>query len=154
VGRETAHKLQGLREKVGGAGCATWWMSATLDDGRLATVDFRDALARVTTSNSRPRTVPPRGIATPARRARPCTKTQVTLAPKGEDACATALAANVCSAYEERGGLTLVIVNTRQPRSGCLCGRQRILGETRAKDECILLHSRFRPIERDPSWSG
>ena len=149
VGVETSAQLQGLREKIGGAGSATWWMSATLDAGRLATVDFKDAQAALGTVELSPQD---REISDVARRLNAVKRLHVAgvrlAAPKGDEAYAAALAGKACAAYAERGGLTLVIVNRVNRAQAVFEEVRKLLGADRAK-ECLLLHSRFRPKERD-----
>ncbi len=148
VGVETGAQLQGLREKIGGAESATWWMSATLDADRLATVDFRDALARVARVElaEEDRAIP--AVASRLNAAKALHSAGMKLAPKGDDAYAAALAEKVCTVYAERGGLSLVIVNRVSRAQDVFQNVKTLLGADRA-DECLLLHSRFRPKERD-----
>jgi CRISPR-associated endonuclease/helicase Cas3 len=149
VGVETGTQLQGLREKIGGAGCATWWMSATLDAGRLATVDFRDSLKMVKRVELEPED---RAIQTVAERLNAAKALHAAagmrLTPKDETGYAKALAEKVCAAYAEKPGLTLVIVNRVSRAQEVFKNVKALLGTNRA-DECLLLHSRFRPNERD-----
>jgi CRISPR-associated endonuclease/helicase Cas3 len=129
AGLATSAQLQAFRTK--GTNTHTWWMSATLQTSWLETPDTSGMLATlpepITTSA-------PTGISKP-----------LTLAPTtDEKGIAALIAANPLS------GLTLVILNTVK--------RARSVYEALTKNKAFttateihLVHSRFRPAERE-AW--
>ncbi len=147
VAVETSAQLQGLRKALGSHGPAgSLWMSATLADKQLDTVDH-------------PRPVPswPRHELTEADRAHGPVRQRVdarkriarlddaVLSKKTQKAHTAALAAAVLAAHRERGGLTLVVLN-RVLRAQELYGALRRAGV--GDDAVALVHSRFRRGDR------
>jgi CRISPR-associated endonuclease/helicase Cas3 len=138
-GLSTSAQLEGLRRAIGTAGPArTMWMSATLAEGRLRTVDMAaHPLGRTTLSDedkSDPRLKPRLTATKPIQRA----ETRLT---DDFQAYASGLAREVAARHVE-GTLTLVVVN-RVARA------QAIVRELRKqKVPARLIHSRFRPHER------
>jgi CRISPR-associated endonuclease/helicase Cas3 len=146
VGTSTAAQLQALRERLQVAGSTkTIWMSTTMAEGRLHTIDVRRPLTRQ----------PFVGIE-PALQARlyarkTLAKARTTIGTpeergksgdKGETGILAGLAEEVASAHE-LGTLTLVVMN-RVARAQALRG----LLEKRTGEPLALVHSRFRPADR------
>jgi CRISPR-associated endonuclease/helicase Cas3 len=143
VAVETSAQLQGLRQRLG-----TWrptrslWMSATLADAQLHTVDHTDALPKLTLSelDHNKKTVLARLNATK-------TLSQLgsfTLSHKVDDKQAKQLAQAILQQHVQ-GTRTLVIVN-RVALAQALY--QAILNAGRAHETTHLIHSRFRPCDR------
>jgi CRISPR-associated endonuclease/helicase Cas3 len=158
VGVETSAQLDGFRSHWNTSPigpCATWWMSATLDDSRLATVDHPKPtnkwptleLSTAEKSSGRP--------------------SQLITAPKSLGRAGLELSTTTKADYAEKlaviikehhrpGTLTLVVVNrvsrardiyTALTASGKK-GKQ-ILPPIYDPERVALIHSRFRPIDRD-----
>ncbi len=148
VGVTTSAQLQGFRQILGVFGTAqTLWMSATLGQDQLATVDHPRPLA-----GWQPHTLTDRDRTTQAAMRllaaeKPLGKSSVTLTPENAKkegaAYAAELAAEVAVAHRP-GTLSLVVVN-RVDRARQL---RHQLAEARLDAELFLIHSRFRPAER------
>lgn len=136
VGASTAAQLQAFREKLATAGSAkTVWMTATLNEGRLKTVDLQRDLTRLPFDAARD---PSLLVRTTAKKALRQAKANAR-DPK-------ALAAEVVE-HHVPGTLTLVIVN-RVARAQELF---RLLEKSKGHvDNVALIHSRFRPADRGP----
>ncbi len=151
VGVETSAQLDGFRSQPTwehAAACPTWWMSATLDRARLATVEHAeppDGWPAIELS------APERASGEVRRRyeaRKPIARAEVALSPGTKDGYAKALAA-VITTKHVRGTLTLVVVN-RVVRA------QKIYAALRDKKlkphidpaRVALIHSRFRPRDR------
>jgi CRISPR-associated endonuclease/helicase Cas3 len=152
-GLPTSLQLQGFRERLGTAiPCATMWMSATVDERQLSTVDFDRGLSRVGLDIA-DREGP---LRTRLEAIRTIGRLDVSTEPKRY---AHELAAAV--AAEHRGGTrTIVVLNTVERATAVYEALTRL----RPGAEVVLLHSRFRPAERaahlesalgrrTPSWS-
>lgn len=150
VGVETSAQLDGFRllnAWKNQARCFTWWMSATLENARLATVDHPTpdggwpgvTLSDKERANGRPK--------------------ELFEAPKTVDPCSITLSASTKTAYAKEmaklvserhatGTLTLVIVN-RVSRTQAIYDALTKGGKPLyAKDRVALIHSRFRPMDR------
>ena len=147
---ETSAQLDGFRSRpewfpVGA--CPTWWMSATLDPARLATVDHPEPTSGWT-----------RIVLSEAERSsgevqqryeakKPVKKAELALTAAGKKDYPKQLAALIVAKHKP-GTLTLVVVN-RVGRA------QEIYAALRDKKlkldpACIaLIHSRFRPVDRE-----
>lgn len=145
VGASTAAQLQAFRERFGVAGSAkTVWMTATLAEGRLRTVDAQ-----------RERTKQP-FIATEAplkRRLDAKKALRKATASTGKRGSLGPLAKEI-AAIHEPGTLTLVVVN-RVARAQELRG---LLAKDSSVEATALVHSRFRAADRrriqDAALSG
>lgn len=136
VGASTAAQLQAFREKLATAGSArTIWMTATLNEGRLKTVDLNRDLTRL----------PFDAASDPSLLVR-TTASKVLAAAKAPASEPKALAAEIVE-HHVAGTLTLVIVN-RVARAQELF---RLLEKSKGHVEKVaLIHSRFRPSDRGP----
>lgn len=136
-GLSTSAQLQGLREKLSGAGTQTMWMSATLDAKRLGTIDFRARpLVRfeLGEDDSKDETLASRLAAK---------KPFAPAASLFDDKDAKALAAEVAAAHR-LGTRTLVVVNrVRRAQTLATALRKRAPAV-----DVRLIHSRFRPHDR------
>lgn len=133
----TSRQLDGFRRSFGvAAPCSSTWMSATLDPGRLRTVDNRAVPASFTLNEadrqrglerrlSATRTVEERGAAEPK-----------------------ALAELAFTEHRDRPGtLTLVMVNTVKRAQETYAHLKKVSRSSEGL-ETALLHSRFRPADR------
>ncbi|WP_428265539.1 type I-G CRISPR-associated helicase/endonuclease Cas3g [Haliangium sp.] len=147
VAVETSAQLHGLRRALGTYGPAgSLWMSATLGQGQLDTVD-----------HARPASGWPRHALTEAdrqhERVRQRTEAKKRLArldaavldKKSQAGHAAAVAAEVLAAHQQRGGLTLVVVN-RVERAQEL--RRALLKAGLDATALALVHARFRRGDR------
>ena len=158
VGVETSAQLDGFRHMgtmpTFGV-CPTWWMSATLDDARLTTVDHPkpangwlvEKLSDAEQSSGRPHDL----ITAAKKLSRAALKdapTPLTLNSATKD-----YAGQLAKLVKERhktGTLTLVIVN-RVKRAleifeALTTGKQPLYD----REKVALIHSRFRPVDREP----
>jgi CRISPR-associated endonuclease/helicase Cas3 len=134
VGAVTAAQLQGLREKLGAAGpTRTLFMSATLDRTWLDTVDHRlEGRTTLSLNND--------DLASePVRRIVGANKTVLRVEAGDEESIARAVAK-----HHRSGMLTLTVVNTVERARSV----HRSLLKLNGTPELVLLHSRFRPGDR------
>jgi CRISPR-associated endonuclease/helicase Cas3 len=151
VGLETSAQLDGFRHngKMPTFGpCPTWWMSATLDEARLATVDHPHPEAgwpREGLSDAEQGAGRPHDLVTARKR--------VSSAPFGLDSITKGSYARrlgeLIKARHQPGTLTLVVLN-RVSRARevfeALTGGENPLY---ARERVGLIHSRFRPTDRE-----
>ncbi len=148
VGVRTSAQLEGLRRKIGTAlGCATWWASATLDSRLLITPDHPELppTLKLEADDRASPEVDARIKSVKRLAALPLTLTadsSKALGPYIE-----ALAATVVEKHQA-GTLTLVILN-RVDRAKDLYAALDKLAKKQTLPERVLVHSRFRPMERD-----
>jgi len=143
VSVETSAQLDGFRDPSGR--CCTWWMSATLDRGQLDTVDHREPPngwpSIVLGENDRE--------SSPVRKRLEARKTltaaPLALNPGIEKTYAKRLAEFI-SARHQKETLTLIVVN-RVARAQAVYSALRKRGL--AKEKLALIHSRFRPVDRE-----
>lgn len=138
-GLPTSLQLQGLRERWGTAvDCRSTWMSATLDPARLSTVDFSRELSVVELRDAdwKHRRLGKRLRAT---------RTVRELVLGGSDAARypRALAERVLAEHRPRTRM-LVVLNTVERATEVY----EALGKQELEAELVLLHSRFRPLDR------
>lgn len=135
VGASTAAQLQAFRERFGVVGSAkTVWMTATLDEDRLRTVDLRRPLSRLPFSSTEP------ALDRRLRAHKRLAKASGSVAKK---ATLGPLTKAIADAHES-GTLTLVIVN-RVARAQEL---RKLLASESKVEAVALVHSRFRPADR------
>lgn len=132
VGASTAAQLQAFREKIGTVGSAkTVWMTATLDEGRLNTVDATRARTRLPFDAANDASLLVRTQA----------KKKLEKVSSSE---MKALADEIAQRHVP-STLTLVVVN-RVARAQELFA----LLEKKGDESRALIHSRFRPSDRGP----
>lgn len=142
VGLTTSVQLQGLREKLGTtAPVRTLWMSATLEDSALATVDHAAPAATARVSLTAAEQELPL-VAQRVRARKLLARMPLPLDKKG-GAYASAVAKAVLERHQE-GTLTLVVMN-RVERARQVYEALAVLGRGAP---LALLHSRFRPGDR------
>ncbi len=147
VGVSTAAQLQAFRDQLGSAfPSRTLWMSATLPESKLRTVDFTRTLSQLTLG--------PDDRANPVLARRLAARKSLERAGSAFDSKnATALAAEVFAAHE-RGTLTLVVVN-RVARAQALAAALRTHAKrSGAPLDVRLVHGRFRPADRRAMEDG
>jgi len=133
VGASTAAQLQAFREQLGTVGSAkTVWMTATLDEGRLNTVDATRARTRLPFDAANDASLVVRTQA----------KKRLEKASSSE---MQALAGEIAQQHVP-GTLTLVVVN-RVARAQELFA---LLEKKNGDESRALIHSRFRPSDRGP----
>ncbi len=148
VGVRTSAQLEGLRAKIGTAiGCATWWASATLDSRLLATPDYPSlppalGLGAGDLSDAE---VSRRIHAVKRLSALPLTLTSDSA--KITDPFAEQLAAAVIERHKA-DSTTIVILN-RVDWAKDLHSALEKIAKKQPLPRRILVHSRFRPLERD-----
>lgn len=148
VGVRTAAQLEGLRRKLGTAlGCATWWASATLDSRLLLTPDHPTLPSAITLGKTDHASVAVADRIKSVKRLAPLSLTLASDAAKIVAPYIDVLAATVLKKHQA-GTLTLVILN-RVDRAKDLCAALDKLAKKQALPERVLVHSRFRPIERE-----
>jgi CRISPR-associated endonuclease/helicase Cas3 len=113
----------------------TWWMSATLQQSWLATVDFADAL-------DLPRTAIP-----PEAREGGLWDVRKSLAFR-RDAGAPEEIAKLALEAHERGSLSLVMVNTVDRATKVFAAIEKLRKKEKSSVDLKLVHSRFRGAER------
>jgi CRISPR-associated endonuclease/helicase Cas3 len=144
VGVETSAQLDGFRhlaQWLQHGACPTWWMSATLEDARLATVDHplpQGGWPRLELGDDDKTKVQHRLEAM-----KTLHQTPLTLSKTTKDRYAASLAQMVLEKHVA-GGLTLVIVN-RVDRAQAVFTALQKAGR---KEGLALVHSRFRGPDR------
>jgi CRISPR-associated endonuclease/helicase Cas3 len=153
VGVETSAQLDGFRKDVRRgndepsltipANCFTWWMSATLDESRLATVDNSKPAGGWPTVKLENHDLENDNVRKRREAKKKLAASDVILSSSTKKAYARDLAKFV-NGHHQRGQLTLVIVN-QVPRSQELF---EALGKLKLSARLALVHSRFRPEDR------
>ncbi len=161
-GLATAAQVEGLRSKLGAAGCKSLWMSATLRRDWLHTVDFAERADGLRELSPSERELDEGELSKRWRAAKSLQQAGVTAKDKP-----AAIAKRVLDGHRA-GSLTLVVVNTVD-RAVTLFGELgKQFGSSRKRDgksqkgsrpcprtdaevraEVVLLHSRFRPADRE-----
>jgi CRISPR-associated endonuclease/helicase Cas3 len=153
VGVETSAQLDGFRHsgKVPVVGpCPTWWMSATLDDSRLATVDHKQTLSTIALSDAERSSGRPKELIAAPKKLSPA---PVALTPETKIDYARQLAALV-KEHHQSGTLTLVIVNrvarAREVYEALTsAGKKGKQAPLYPPERVALIHSRFRRKDRE-----
>ena len=158
VGVETSAQLDSFRHdgKMPTIGtCPTWWMSATLDDSRLATVDHprpadgwpSEKLSEAEQSSGRPH-----DLITSNKH---LSAAPLILSSSTKDDYAKQLADLIVKRHHQ-GSLTLVVVNrvqrAREVFEALTTGAKKAKHTPPtlyAPERVALIHSRFRPVDRD-----
>jgi CRISPR-associated endonuclease/helicase Cas3 len=149
VGVRTSAQLEGLRKNIGTAlGCATWWASATLDSRLLVTPDHRTLPATLAlgANDFKNEEVDRRIKAVKRLAAFPLTLTSDSA--KIVDPYIAGLAALVVTRHQ--AGTTTIVILNRVDRAKDLYAALDKLAKKQTLPVRLLVHSRFRPLERDP----
>ena len=157
VGVETSAQLDGFRrdgKMLTVGACPTWWMSATPDDARLATVDHpkpADGWPTLSLSDAEKSGGRPKELITAPKKLSPAPLV-LNAATKGN------YAKELATLIKERhqpGTLTLVVVNrvsrAREIYAALTMGKKgkQTLPPAYDPERVALIHSRFRPVDRD-----
>jgi len=148
VGIETSAQLQGFRQKLGTHRAAhSLWMSATLGEQQLDTVDHRKPEAGWRVHSLRSQDLCEKLVQTRVGASKPIAASPLKL-DKDNDGqpYAKALADHVIKEHAQRGGLTLVILN-RVSRAQQVYQALRS-SDGRTDENTALVHSRFRASDR------
>ena len=150
VGVETSAQLDGFRAREEWrthGSCPTWWMSATLEQTRLATVDHpapTDGWPCVALSESERVSGRAHNLIEAKKEVSPCS---VTLTPANKASYAKDLATLINERHQQ-DTLTLVVVNrvnrAREIYEALTSGKKPL----RDPKQVALIHSRFRPMDR------
>ncbi|HMO64210.1 MAG TPA: CRISPR-associated endonuclease Cas3'' [Verrucomicrobiota bacterium] len=160
VGVETSAQLDGFRHdgKMTPIGaCPTWWMSATLDESRLATVDHKQPLDTVELSEAEKAGGRPRELFTAPKKLSPA---PLALNATTKDGHAKQFAALIAKRHlallenpHPSGTLTLVVMN-RVSRAReiyealATAGKRGKQAPLYPAERVALIHSRFRRADR------
>jgi CRISPR-associated endonuclease/helicase Cas3 len=140
--RATSAQLDGLRAKLGTAiACETIWVSATVDQTALLTVD-RPELGSVMSLPEEDR----KGHLAHRLQA-PKTLERIDLTKSVTSKIARSIA-ELAVERHVTGTRTLVVLNTVRVAQDCFRQLRRVAGQDSSPD-VVLLHSRFRPPERE-----
>lgn len=150
VGLETSSQMDGFRhfsQWFGIGGSPTWWMSATLNEERVATVDHPKPAEgwEKTVLSDAERAAD--GVRERFEARKPVLQADLVLSPATKESHARELAALIAEKHSP-GTLTLVVVN-RVPRARKLYEillRDKKFGMDPSR--LALIHSRFRPVDR------
>ncbi len=148
VGVRTSSQLEGLRRKICTAGpVATWWASATLDTRLLDTPDHREEVGTNSLeANDRRNTDVAERIDAVKRLA--WLPSELTFdSAKAVGAYIKKLAGAIVERHEP-GTLTIVILN-RVDRAKHLFVELQTIANKQRLPRLVLVHSRFRPMERE-----
>lgn len=151
VGVETSAQLDGFRNDGRWPTlrtCPTWWMSATLDDSRLSTVDHPKPVGgwpAVVLSEEKASGRPKALLTAP----RKLERASLQLTPATKKDYAKELA-KVVKEKHTRGTLTLVVLNrvqrAREVYDALTAGKRPLYD---LPENVALIHSRFRPVDRE-----
>ncbi len=157
VGVETSAQLDGFRH--GGkmptfGACPTWWMSATLDETRFATVDHPKPAPQLELSAGERAVGRPKELFEAKKVVTPC---PITLSPATKDDYTKRLATLIHERHQAllqkphpSGTLTLVVLNrvsrSREVYDALVGGKKPLLDPSQVK--VALIHSRFRQPDR------
>jgi CRISPR-associated endonuclease/helicase Cas3 len=149
VGVRTSAQLEGLRQKIGTAiGCATWWASATLDSRLLITPDHRELPTALALEKADFKNDDVTRRIQAIKRLAPLPLSLVSDASKNVDPYIAELAAAVIARHQ--ANTTTIVILNRVDRAKDLFAALDKLAKKNGLPERILVHSRFRPIEREP----
>jgi len=157
VGVETSAQLEGFRHDgkmpIFGA-CPTWWMSATLDEARFATVDHPKPAPQLELSAGERAAGRPKELFEAKKVVAPC---PVTLSAAAKDDYTKRLATLIHERHQAlvqkphpSGTLTLVVLNrvsrAREVYDALVGGKKPLCDPSKVK--VALIHSRFRRLDR------
>ncbi len=150
VGLTTSSQLAGFRANLKTYGfCRTLWMSATLDAQALSTIDHplpaEGWLTEELQDDDKANPLVSRLLTA----SKPCAPADTILSPESlKKGYETSLANEVISCHQA-GTLTLVVANTVSRAQKILAAIQKKIGTGDDSPEIILVHSRFRPHDRE-----
>ena len=149
VGVRTSAQLEGLRQKLGVVlGCATWWTSATLDSRLLITPDHR---ILPPTLSLGPDDLKDHGVTQRIESIKRLAALPVTLvsdSAKVVDPYIEKLAVAVLDRHQ--ANTTTIVILNRVDRAKDLYTTLEKFAKKQPVPHRLLVHSRFRPMERAP----
>lgn len=149
VGVRTSAQLEGLRQKIGTAlGCFTWWASATLDSRLLLTPDHRTLPATLALDETDFKNDEVSRRINAVKRLAPLPFTLVSDTSKSVDPYIEQLADAVIARHQSN--TTTIVILNRVDRAKDLYAALDKRSKKQALPPRLLVHSRFRPLERDP----
>lgn len=148
VGVETSAQLDGFRQLWQSTmACPTWWMSATLEDARLATVDHPAPNGGWPKLELTSEEKGAEGVRQRIEAKKPIQKVAQELTPTNKTTHSRDLA-KIIKDKHLPGTLTLVVVNrVKRARELYAALRDKKLGLD--PQRIALIHSRFRPVDRE-----
>ncbi len=149
VGLTTSAQLQGLREKLNTYGISkSLWMSATMDDRVLGTVDHPRSDDGWSKLELRDEDRASAAVKRLVEAAKPCYCADVALTPDSEKSGYDAdLAKQIMQAHRP-GTLTLVVVNQVERAQQVFRATQKIVSDD-DRPGTFLIHSRYRKYDRE-----
>ena len=149
VGLTTSSQLQGLRDKLKAYGPAqSLWMSATLDAGRLSTVDHTRPDEGWTSHELTPGDRTEESVKRLIEAEKPCRMADTRLTPDNvKKGYATTLAEEITASHRS-GTLTLAVINRVVRAQAVFSAIEKQLAKGGNDAESFLIHSRFRKPER------
>jgi CRISPR-associated endonuclease/helicase Cas3 len=140
-GLATTVQLGAFRNRLGHNGCASIWMSATLQRDWLKTVDFVDpsVLPLVQLGDHDLQNCDVGKLREARKPIQPATA-------RMDDS--KGLATEILDEHQRAGGRTLVVVNTVKKARDLAQQLQRVMKSAESKPDLLLIHSRFRPDDR------
>jgi CRISPR-associated endonuclease/helicase Cas3 len=142
VGLKTSTQLQGFREKLGTYGkTQSLWMSATMKQEQLQTIDFRDRDLKLLRLSEADRTHP---VLQQRIQAKKTLGKAVTIFDGKEPEYAKKLAKEVYESHQA-GKLTLVVINKVSRARAVYKELKKLVGD---EFPLLLIHSRFRSADR------
>lgn len=149
VGLTTTAQLSGLRAKLNTYGIVhSLWMSATLDNERLDTVDHRAAELKLTKFELDKEEKKDERVQKLLKAKKPLERCDLELSDATEKSYATKLAEIAVGNHREQS-LTLLVINRVQRAQDIYDAIQKRFKKEQTKPEVFLIHSRFRPCDRD-----
>ncbi len=150
VGVETSAQLDGFRhlaQWANGRNCPTWWMSATLDDARLATVDHSEPADGWTKIELGPKERAVGGVRERFEAKKPVTKAVLELNADTKKVYSGQIAKLIAEKHQS-GSLTLVVVNRVARAREIYAALKKLKSDSLNPNHIALIHSRFRPADR------
>lgn len=149
IGVRTSAQLEGLRRRIGTAlGCATWWASATLDDRLLITPDHPALPGTLALDETDFKNIEVNRRIHSVKRLAPLPLILAGDSAKFVDPYIDQLALVVLERHQT--GTTTIVILNRVDRAKDLHAAFDKLARKQTLPPRLLVHSRFRPMERDP----
>lgn len=148
VGLTTTAQLSGLRAKLNTYGIVhSLWMSATLDNERLDTVDHRLVERKLTKFEMDKEEKKDERVQKLLKAKKPLDRCDLELSDAMEKSYATKLAEIAVGEHREQS-LTLLVINRVQRAQEIYEALHKRFKNDEVKPEVFLIHSRFRPCDR------
>jgi CRISPR-associated endonuclease/helicase Cas3 len=153
VGLTTTAQLNGLRRKLNTYGTVhSLWMSATLDNERLNTVDHRPEDRNLEPFELSAAEKLDERIRRLLEAKKPLQHCELELNDATEKTYAAKLA-EIAVIKHQLGSLTLLVINRVQRAQDIYRALQKRFKKESNAPECFLIHSRFRPCDREAAQS-